>query len=195
MRTNARTGSDVKQEQHQRLSRRGFLKLWGGSSALLALTTRTSCLSCYGTGRSDSAPAAPGSTTSSYTNAVYLPIVRAGFDAFADNFSTPGALGPRWIGSTWTVGQDAVSNTPALGPDVVTDGDMELNWSWSSTGSPTANERSNERAYEGANSPKIVGNSGSGAVQHDIGAAGERCGCGVCGSSAKRTIDSGAAQA
>jgi lysophospholipase L1-like esterase len=102
---------------------------------------------------------------------VYLPIAWNGFDTFADNFDTPGALGPRWTGSTWTVGQNAVSNTPALGPDIVTNGDMELNGSWSSTGSPTANERSNERAHGGAYSRKIVGNSGSGAVQHDIGAA------------------------
>lgn len=50
--------------------------------------------------------------------------------------------------------------------DIVTNGDMELDASWTDDGTPTTNERSSEQAYAGTYSRKIVvaGNSGIGGI-------------------------------
>lgn len=69
----------------------------------------------------------------------------AGLLPFADDFSTAKS---QWTGATWSVAGGVAVNTPNLGLDMITNGDMELDANWNSEGTVT-NERSNTQAHGG----------------------------------------------
>lgn len=63
----------------------------------------------------------------------------------------------------WTLTQES----RYLGPELVTNGDMELDSDWANYGTPTTNEQSSEQAHVGTYSRKVVtdGNENEGIVQ------------------------------
>jgi hypothetical protein len=61
-----------------------------------------------------------------------------------------------WTGATWAVSGGNAYNTPALGSELLTNGDMELDSSWTNFATPTANERSSAQVRSGTYSRKFV---------------------------------------
>ena len=78
----------------------------------------------------------------------------------------PDLGGPWDVGSdTWEIQANAAENTPGLGSELVTNGDMELDANWLDEGSPTVNERSNTQAHGGTYSRKFTADSASDGIR------------------------------
>ena len=78
------------------------------------------------------------------------------------------ALSSRWYAPTWSVAGGVLLNTPTLGAELLTNGNMELDASWASSGTPTTNERSSQQAHGGTYSRKFITDAGYEGVSQSI---------------------------
>jgi len=82
---------------------------------------------------------------------------------FHDNFSVDGALGASWTGATWAISGGALTNTPALGSELLTNGNMETGnppTGWNTDSGSTLAGAADERTG-GAGSQSLLVTRGS----------------------------------
>jgi hypothetical protein len=77
-------------------------------------------------------------------------------NGFLPMFAVSGAAANVWTGATWAVSGSNAYNTPTLGSELLTNGDMELDSSWTDFATPTANERSSAQVRSGTYSRRWV---------------------------------------
>jgi hypothetical protein len=77
-------------------------------------------------------------------------------NGFLPMFAASGAAANVWTGATWAVSGSNAYNTPTLGSELLTNGDMELDSSWTDFATPTANERSSAQVRSGTYSRRWV---------------------------------------
>jgi len=87
---------------------------------------------------------------------------------FVDDDGTTGNLFLDSISGTFT--NDEIIYESAVGSELVTNGDCELDANWTNCATPTLNERSNEQAHGGTYSRKFTGDAAYDGIQNNTAA-------------------------